>query len=98
MQKSEIITVRSKRKNVSVSIDSILYVLMKRNNAEIHVSSGDVYVTRMTLSELEEKLGEGFAEVRRGCLVYAMAVYDVTDRINLSNGESLNYTARKKKV
>lgn len=97
MQKSEIITVRSKRKNVSVSIDSILYVLMKRNNAEIHVSSGDVYVTRMTLSELEEKLGEGFAEVRRGCLVYAMAVYDVTDRINLSNGESLNYTARKKK-
>ena len=43
----------------------------------------------MTLSELEEELGDGFIKVHRGCIVSAMAIHDITDNINLNNGESL---------
>lgn len=46
----------------------------------------------MTLGELEDKLGDGFIKIHRGCLVSAMAVHDITKKINLSNGESLSYT------
>ena len=69
---------------------------MVGNNAEIHISGDKVYETRMTLGELEKKLGEGFIKVHRGCIVSAMAIHDITDTINLSNGESLTYTVRKK--
>ena len=64
--------------------------------AEIHVSGDKIYETRMTLSQLEEKLGDGFIKVNRGCIVSAMAIHDITDNINLNNGESLIYTIRKK--
>lgn len=52
----------------------------------------------MTLSELEEKIGEGFVKIHRGCIVSAMAIHDITDKINLINGESLVYTIRKKNL
>lgn len=69
---------------------------MVGKNAEIHVSDGNIYETRMTLQELEEELGEGFIKVHRGCIVAVRAIYNITDKINLSNGESLVYTIRKK--
>ena len=50
----------------------------------------------MTLDQLEKMLGDGFIKVHRGCIVSAMAIHDITDNINLSNGESLAYTLRKK--
>lgn len=76
---------------------SILYVIMVDRNAEIHVSGGTVYETRMTLSELSDRLGEDFIQIHRGCIVSVMAIHDITDTINLSNGETLIYTIRKKK-
>lgn len=97
MQETKTITIISHRKKVVLSISTILYVLMIGKNAEIHVSGGMVYETRMTLGELEKELGENFIKVHRGCIVSAMAIHDITDKINLSNGESLEYTVRKKK-
>ena len=83
-------------KKLVLNANTILYILMIERTAEIHVSGGKIYETRMKISELEEALGEGFLKVHRGCLVSAMAIHDITDRINLNNGESLIYTLRKK--
>ncbi|MGN1349923.1 MAG: LytTR family transcriptional regulator DNA-binding domain-containing protein [Anaerovoracaceae bacterium] len=97
MQETAYITILSNRTKLVLKIDTILYVLMLEKTAEIHVFGGSVYETRMKISELEEALGDGFIKVHRGCLVSAMAIHDITDRINLNNGESLPYTLRKKK-
>lgn len=70
---------------------------MVKKIAEIHIIGGKVYETRTTLSELEEKLGDSFIKVHRGCLVAVMSIHDITDKINLNNGEALIYTIRKKK-
>lgn len=91
------ITINSNRRKIVLNISTILYVLMRGKRVEIHVSGGRIYETRMTLSEIEKKLGEGFIKVHRGCVVSAMAIHDITDSINLSNGEALVYTLRKKK-
>ncbi|MGN0173029.1 MAG: LytTR family transcriptional regulator DNA-binding domain-containing protein [Acutalibacteraceae bacterium] len=96
MQEEKCITIISNRKRVVLNISTILYVLMIGKNAELHISGGKTYITRMTISELEDYLGDGFIKVNRGCLVSARAVHDVTDSINLNNGESLTYTIRKK--
>lgn len=98
MQDIRNITIISNRKTVVLNISTILYVLMNGKTAEVHVSGGGVYETRMSLQALEEQLGEEFIKVHRGCLVSARAIYDITDTINLSNGEQLLYTIRKKKV
>lgn len=96
MQETKYITVISNGKKTVLGIRTILYVLMINKIAEIHVFGGKIYQTRMTLSELEEKLGDGFIKVHRGCIVSAMAIHDISDNINLNNGESLIYTIRKK--
>ena len=96
MQDTKHITIHSNRKEVTLAVSSILYVLMKGNNAEIHTFGHKVYKTRMTMNELENTLGDGFLKVHRSCLVSVMAVHDITDKINLSNGESLSFTIRKK--
>lgn len=98
MNKSKYITIFSRRKKVELEIDKILYVLMKRNDAEIHVCGDRVYVTRRTFAQLKEELGDIFIEVRRGCIVSAYAIHEITKRVELNNGESLKYTTRKKKV
>ena len=97
LQKAAYITILSNGKKLVLNANTILYVLMIEKTAEIHVSGGKVYETRMKISELEEALGDGFIKVHRGCLVSAMAIHDITDHINLNNGESLIYTIRKKK-
>ena len=97
LQKTKYITIISNNKKVVLNVSTILYVLMMGNNADIHVSGGTVYKTRMTFGEIEEKLGDGFIKIHRGGIVSAMAIHDITDKINLSNGESLLYTLRKKK-
>ena len=96
LQKAKCITIISNNKKVVLNVSTILYVLMMRNTADIHVSGGTVYKTRMTFREIEEKLGDGFIKIHRGGIVSAMAIHDITDKINLSNGESLIYTLRKK--
>lgn len=96
MTESKYITIISNGKKVVLGISTILYILMVNKIAEIHISGGKIYETRMTLSQLEEKLGDGFIKTHRGCLVSAMAIHDISDSINLNNGESLIYTIRKK--
>ena len=53
MQDTKHITILSNRKEVTLTVSSILYVLMKGNNAEIHTFGYKVYKTRMTMNELE---------------------------------------------
>ena len=90
------ITFISNRKKTVLGISTILYILMNGKKAQIHVYGGRIYETRMTLSSLEEELGDGFIRVNKGCLVATMAVCDVADRIHLINGEELIYTLGKK--
>ena len=90
------ITIRSGNRDVVLNSSTILYVLMKKNDAEIHTFSGRCYRTRMTLAELEKALGDSFLKVSRGCLVAVMAIHDITNVIDLTNGESLPYSTRNR--
>lgn len=97
MLAAKYITVNSNRRKIVLDSSTILYAVMIGKNIEIHVSGGAVFETRMTLLELEELLGEDFIKIHRGCIVSPIAIHSITDRVNLSNGESLAYTVRKKK-
>ena len=96
MLESKHLSIISNGKNLVLDSGTILYVLMKKKIAEIHVIGGKTYNTRMTLGKLEEKLGEGFLKIHRGCIVSVMAIHSISDKVNLSNGESLSYTMRKR--
>lgn len=96
MREQQFITIISNRREIVLSVSSILYVLKVEKLTEIHVSGGGVYETRTPLGRLEEELGEAFIKVHRGCLVSAMAIHDITDRINLIDGRTLDYAVRKK--
>lgn len=97
MQEANTIIVMANREEVEIDIRTILYIFMQENIAEIHVSGGKIYRTRMTLETLEKLLGDGFVKIHRSYLVSVMAIHDVTDKIHLNNGETLNYVVRKKK-
>ena len=43
----------------------------------------------MTFAALEEMLGDGFIKAHRGCIVSAMAIHEISDMIDLVNGEKL---------
>jgi len=92
-----LINITSDRKNVTLDSDMILYIIMHGKIAEIHIVGGRVYETRVTLKNLEGLLKEEFVKIHRGCIVSVKAVHDVTDTVNLSDGEELLYTVRKKK-
>ena len=94
---SKYLSIISNGKDIVLDRDTILYVLMNKKTAEIHVAGGKTYHTRMTLGELEEKLGEGFLKIHRGCIVSVMAIHGISDKVDLSSGESLSYTTRKRK-
>ena len=92
-----LINIISDRKNVTLDSDVILYIIMHGKIAEIHIAGGRVYETRVALKDLEGVLKEEFVKIHRGCIVSVKAVHDVTDTVNLSHGEELLYTVRKKK-
>lgn len=96
MHETKHITIISSRKKVVLGVSAILYILVIGKNTQIHILGKKVYETKMSLNQLEKELGDGFIKVHRGCLVSAMAIHDITDKINLINGESLEYTTRKK--
>lgn len=96
LKESKYITIISNGKKIVLGISTILYVVMIKKVAEIHVSGGKIFETRMTVAQLEKELGEGFIKINRGCLVSAIAIHEITDKIILNNGESLLYTIRKK--
>lgn len=95
--KKGIINIISDRKNITLNSDVILYIIMNGKIAEIHIVGGKVYQTRIALKNLEGLLKEDFVKVHRGCIVSVKAIHEVTDMVNLSNGEELPYTVRKKK-
>lgn len=97
MEKVKYITLRSGKKEILLDAGTVLYVQMARNIANIHLLGGTVYEVRMTLAELEKKLGDSFIKVHRSCLVSAMAIHNMDDKIHLINGESLDYVVRRKK-
>ena len=74
----------------------VLYIAMKRNYAEFHLAGGKVREVRVTMAQLQEQLGPGFVKVHRSTLVSVRAIHDVTNTINLSNGETLNFVSNKK--
>lgn len=96
MQDLGTVVIKSGKKVLELERDSILYVKMDGNNAAIHISRDYVHYIRVTFSELQKQLGDNFVNIKRGCLVAAMAVHNVTDKVNLCNGESLEYATRKK--
>lgn len=79
-----------------LSSDAILYISMNRNYAAIHISGGRVLEARVTMAQLEDMLGPGFVKIHRSTLVSVRAIHDVTDTVNLCNGEKLNYVKSKK--
>lgn len=91
------ITIHSNKQDLTLNISSIWYVLMDGNTAYLHVSDGGVYPTRITMVELEEALGDDFLKIKRGCLVSVTAIHNITDKVNLCNGQSLSYVVRKKR-
>lgn len=97
MNEQDYITIFSEKKNVNIPVKSILYVIMDGNNAFFHISQNEVYQTRMTLVEIEKKLGKDFIKVKRGCLVSVIAIHDVNEKIVLNNGETLDYARRHSK-
>lgn len=97
MKERRYINIIFDRRKIKIDISTVLYVIMVGRCVEIHVSGGEIYKTRIPLTTLQNELGESFIKVHRGCVVSALAIHDITDNVNLSNGESLIYTVRKKK-
>lgn len=97
VKSSETITVKSDKQEITIKIRSIIYILMKGDFAFIHCSGQEVIRTKMPMVEIEEELGtklETFIKIKRGCLVSVFAVHNITDKVNLGNGEELDYVAR----
>ncbi len=87
----------NKGREMSLDVSSIYYVHMEGNYAYIHVAGDEIYQTRSTLVELEKMLGDNFVKIKRGYLVSVMAIYNISDKLELSNGECLDYVVRRKK-
>ena len=80
-----------------IDLNTIIYILMEGNQAFVHTSTGEILQTRKTLDSFEREFGENFIRVKRGCLVSVTAIHDIGDRVNLLNGESLDYAIRRRK-
>lgn len=96
------ITFQPRRKEgkmpVTVAKDTICYILMHRNYAEIHLQNGQIFTSRVTMEELEQALGDDFLKVHRSCLVSMRSIHAIEDKVLLNNGEQLEYVVRQKKA
>lgn len=97
MQGSNHFTITANRQPVEIDVRTVLYVHMSENMAEFHISGGDVYRSRMTMEKVERLMGEDFMKIHRSWLVSVMAIHDITDKVNLNNGERLNYAGRQRR-
>lgn len=97
MEDRNTLTVVCDRQKLSLDVRTILYINMHENIAEIHTCDGKIYKVHTTLEKLEAVLGDGFLKPHRSRLVSVMAIHDITDKINLNNGERIGYVARRKK-
>lgn len=94
MNDKEVLTIVADKKTVNIPLHTILYIIMDGNNALVHVQSGHVYQSRITLAEIEPFLDENFIKIKRGCMVSVFAIHNITDKVNLVNGEMLDYASR----
>ena len=84
----------AERKHYTIPVNDILYVIMKKQDAYVHLSNGRVLKTRKTFAEFLEELGDDFIRIHRGGIVAAKAIHSVNTLITLSNGDSLEYSAQ----
>lgn len=96
LQKEKYINIISDRKKIVLNIKYILYVIKMGRKTEIHILGGKIYDTRVTMEDIEKNLDDSFIKIHRGCIVSVLAIHNITDKINLSNGDTLIYTKRKK--
>lgn len=96
MQQAKTITLMTGRTYTDVEIDTIHYIMMKRNYAEIHADWGEVIRARVTMTELEEALGDDFIKIHRSCLVPVDRIHYISDVVVLKSGEKLIYAERQK--
>lgn len=95
--KERTITIMSRREKVKIECRTVLYASTEKNNAYIHISDGQVYESRITLEKLKRLLGEDFIMIHRSYLVSALAIHDITNKVHLIKGDSLNYAVHRKK-
>ena len=86
----------AERKHYNIPVDEILYVLMKKQDAYVHLADGSVLKTRKTFAEFQDELGDNFIRIHRGGLVAARAIHRVSSLITLCNVDSLEYSVQYK--
>ena len=60
-----------------INTDTIRYIQMKRNYAEVHLTNGAVFTSRITMEELVQHLGDDFIKIHRSCLGAVRAIHNV---------------------
>lgn len=98
MEEEKVLTIKWRKREYDIPLGKILYILMKRNNVEVHACGGEVYRARRIYNDIRQSLDDRFIEVKRGCMVSAMAIYRFKKKLELINGESIGYTVRRKKA
>lgn len=96
LDQDKTITIQVDGEPMAINIDSILYVSMEDNYAYIHLSKEEIYKTRITMTRLAPQLGDDFVFIKQGCLVAVIAIFNITDKVNLMNGETLDYAKYNK--
>lgn len=84
------------RREIRIPVDTILYIQVEKGFGHIHTSSGEHYRVRTTHCALQRLLGDRFIFIGYNCLVSAMAIHTVGEKLLLCNGEELEYSQRRK--
>ena len=91
------ISVISNRRHITLLPEDILYIQLIGRKSVLHVSGGKTYETYTTMDELAQALGSSFIRADRACLVAAKAIHTVGKKLELINGESLDFAHRRKR-
>ena len=91
------ICVISNRRRISLPTEDILYIQLTGRRAVIHASGGRTYETYTTINELEQMLDSRFIRTDRATLVSTKGIHTIGEKIELINGETLDYTQRRKR-
>ena len=98
LEEAKTITINWRKREYVIPLDKIIYIIMKRNNAEIHVCGNKVYRARRIYTDIKPYLDDTFIEVKRGCMVSAMAIHRFKKKLELINGDNIGFTVRRKKA
>lgn len=98
MEQPETITFYSQKEKVTLEIRTIIYIMMERDYATFHYSGGEPIRALLPMVKIEKMLGkarDSFIKIKRGCLVSVFAIHNITETVNLGNGETLEYATRQ---